>query len=301
MQEDFSPWVYGYMLVYLAVTISINYWLDFEDSILDSYFGQNIGFLYYFLFHATGYMGVAIPIAFFQKNGNYLLKSEFWVKSLVFLGLIGLTSGFHYHVTHAPAFSEYAEEYFFSKIATEFKRIFICTIPLLLVWKIYDRQHKDIFGLTRQPFDYRPYLLMLLIVLPFITGASFNEGFLRTYPRYKAWQWDGAFDLESWQLGAIYEVVYGFDFIFVEWVYRGALVVGMASVMGRSAVLPMVSAYAFLHFGKPLGETLGSIFGGYILGVIALQTRNVSGGICIHMGVAYLMELTAYLQHVWRE
>jgi membrane protease YdiL (CAAX protease family) len=58
----------------------------------------------------------------------------------------------------------------------------------------------------------------------------------------------------------------------------------------------MASFYCYIHFGKPLGETLGSIFGGYVLGVIAYRTGSIYGGILVHLGVAWLMELTAFLQ-----
>ena len=51
-----------------------------------------------------------------------------------------------------------------------------------------------------------------------------------------------------------------------------------------------------LHFGKPLGECISSVFGGYILGVIALYSRNIWGGVVLHMGVAALMELAAFSQ-----
>ena len=36
----------------------------------------------------------------------------------------------------------------------------------------------------------------------------------------------------------------------------------------------MAATYAALHFGKPMGETISSIFGGYILGVIALYNHS---------------------------
>jgi len=41
----------------------------------------------------------------------------------------------------------------------------------------------------------------------------------------------------------------------------------------------MVVAYASIHFGKPLGETIPSVFGGYLLGVLALYTRSIWGGL----------------------
>lgn len=74
------------------------------------------------------------------------------------------------------------------------------------------------------------------------------------------------------------------------------MVLGMAVVMGRAAIVPMVVTYAFLHFGKPAGEAVSSIFGGYILGVIAYQSQSIFGGVLIHVGVAWLMELAAYMQ-----
>ena len=69
----------------------------------------------------------------------------------------------------------------------------------------------------------------------------------------------------------------------------------MEKYLGEYVVYPMVVAYAILHFGKPLGETIGSIAGGYILGVLAYKTRNIYGGIFIHMGIAFLMEMFALI------
>ena len=103
--------------------------------------------------------------------------------------------------------------------------------------------------------------------------------------------------LSQTQMGVIYEFFYLADFTFTELVFRGVLVIGMARLIGKDAVLPMVAVYAFLHFGKPLGETIGSVFGGYILGVIALKSKNIVGGCIIHIGVAFLMDIAAYIQH----
>jgi hypothetical protein len=55
-----------------------------------------------------------------------------------------------------------------------------------------------------------------------------------------------------------------------------------------------------LHFGKPMGEAVSSIFGGFILGVIALYSRSILGGVIIHLGVAWLMEFTAWCQHIYK-
>ena len=102
----------------------------------------------------------------------------------------------------------------------------------------------------------------------------------------------------EWVTVAIYEIAYGLDFITVELLFRGFLVIGMIQIMGSKAVLAMAVVYCYLHFGKPLGEAVGSIAGGYILGVIALETRSIWGGIIVHLVIAWLMEVIAYLQRI---
>ncbi|MEM7655668.1 MAG: CPBP family intramembrane glutamic endopeptidase, partial [Bacteroidota bacterium] len=81
-----------------------------------------------------------------------------------------------------------------------------------------------------------------------------------------------------------------------ELIFRGFFVIGMAKVLGKGAVLPMVSIYAARHFAKPMLETVGSVFGGYILGVIAFRSQNIWGGVLIHIGIAALMDVFALLQ-----
>ena len=51
----------------------------------------------------------------------------------------------------------------------------------------------------------------------------------------------------------------------------------------------------FLHFGKPAGEAISSIFGGYILGILAFRSRNIYGGLIAHLGVAWGMDWLAFL------
>jgi hypothetical protein len=60
----------------------------------------------------------------------------------------------------------------------------------------------------------------------------------------------------------------------------------------------MIATYCFLHFGKPISESISSVFGGYILGLIALNSRNIWGGVFIHVGVAWLMEFFGWWQSV---
>jgi membrane protease YdiL (CAAX protease family) len=52
-----------------------------------------------------------------------------------------------------------------------------------------------------------------------------------------------------------------------------------------------VVVYAMIHFEKPLLEAISSIVGGTVLGVISHRTRSIYGGVILHLGIAYMMEM----------
>jgi membrane protease YdiL (CAAX protease family) len=60
----------------------------------------------------------------------------------------------------------------------------------------------------------------------------------------------------------------------------------------------MVAVYTFIHFEKPLMEAVGSAFGGLALGLITQNTRSIYGGIVLHLGVAFMMEIAGAVQYV---
>jgi membrane protease YdiL (CAAX protease family) len=152
------------------------------------------------------------------------------------------------------------------------------------------------FGLSPKQFDAKPYLVMLLIMLPILIAASNGKSFVRQYPMYKT---SGAHDylgVGEWVTVAGYEIAYGLDFITVEYLFRGFFVLAFFSTLGRGAVLSMAVIYCCLHFGKPMGEAISSIFGGFLLGVVAYETRSIWGGVIVHVGIAWSMEVIAYIQ-----
>ncbi|TAE50931.1 MAG: CPBP family intramembrane metalloprotease, partial [Bacteroidetes bacterium] len=139
----------------------------------------------------------------------------------------------------------------------------------------------------------------LLLMVPLVLAASFESGFINYYPTLRPGQVARLEHIPAWAAYLLYNTVYASDFVWEELIFRGFLIIGMAGVLGRGAVLPMSVIYCFRHFAKPPGEAISSIFGGYILGVFALRSRSVMGGVMVHVGVALLMELAALLQHTW--
>ena len=122
-------------------------------------------------------------------------------------------------------------------------------------------------------------------------AVAFTPQFLDFYPKMHITWYDGALGWERWQLIGAFELCYANDFLGVEGLFRGALVIGLARWLGCRAVLPMALTYMCIHLGKPDLELLSSVGGGYLLGVLAWRTRHLWGGIIIHQGIAMFFEL----------
>ncbi|MEL7002743.1 MAG: CPBP family intramembrane glutamic endopeptidase [Bacteroidota bacterium] len=296
VREDFSLRYYAAIALFLAICLSINYYLDFEDSIIDSYYGNPIRIVYFFLFYGFAYYGATMIIVVFKKKSNLLRSQEFWVKSLFILAIIALDGGFHYHTNWVDEAYPREMLYFASKVAKNAINIFTMIIPMVAFYYLYDRELKNFYGLTRKNFDIKPYAIMIAIMIPIIFSASFIDNFNKFYPIYKANRAHLYLEVDEWVPAMIYELFYGWNFLTIELAFRGFMIIGLAKVMGRDVVIPMVATYCFYHFGKPEGEAISSIFGGYILGIIALESRNVWGGVIIHVGIAWMMEFFAWVR-----
>jgi len=152
-------------------------------------------------------------------------------------------------------------------------------------------------GLTTESFDARPYFLLLALLLPLVALASTQPDFLAVYPKVKNIDFLDGHARPMWPWRLLYELSYGLDFLGIELFFRGLLVIGLVRYAGDSVILPMAAFYCTIHFGKPLGECVSSFFGGLILGVLAARTRSIVGGLIVHLGLAWMMELGGWLGH----
>ena len=154
-------------------------------------------------------------------------------------------------------------------------------------------------GLTTRGFDARPYLLLLLLLVPMVALAATRPDFLHVYPKVKNVAFINGYASPVWPWKLGYELSYGLDFLSIELFFRGLLVIGLVRYAGEQAILPMAAFYCTIHFGKPLGECISSYFGGMVLGVLAYRTRSIFGGLMVHLGRAWMMELGGWLGHSW--
>lgn len=154
-------------------------------------------------------------------------------------------------------------------------------------------------GLTTRDFRPAPYFGLLLLLVPLVALASTQHDFLMVYPKVKNLAFLDGYVHPSWPWKLVYEISYGLDFLGIELFFRGLLVIGLLRYAGTDAILPMAAFYCTIHFGKPMAECITAFFGGLVLGVLAARTRTIYGGLIVHLGLAWLMELGGWLGHLW--
>jgi len=298
-KSDFNPKIYAFTALFLALSASLNYYYSFDDQYLEPLAGSWQGMFFYFLFYGFSYFSVAIPVLVWSGSGEILKKSSFWLRSLVFIGFIGIEGGVSIPSDFVAGLGFDDSAYWARKTIRQLESIVVWIPVYYLFLKWNDPKLKDgLYGIRLRSEDLKPYLSMLWVMIPLIALASFLPDFQNQYPVFK--RVVNHLPGDSQLLNALslitFEVSYLLSFMSTELMFRGALVIGMSGILGPKVVLPMVSTYMFLHFGKPLGESISSVFGGYILAVLAFQNRNIWGGIFIHTCVAFLMDLAAAVQ-----
>jgi hypothetical protein len=298
LYEDFHAARYSLTFLFLAASLYLNFTYDIEDSFLDTR-PELQRLLFYFLSHSIAYYVPAALYAYFSKK-KFFRSPDFLVRSFLAITLLSIDRSMPFFNDLLNRIANPHTEFWWYKVTNNLAGIFTLIMPLMIFYWHTDRQLGHRYGLNSSQFDLNPYLLMLLIMLPLVTAASFLPGFQAQYPMYDSIGAHTHFGVPEWITVGIYEAAYGLNFVSIEFFYRGFLVLGLASAMGRGSVLCMASLYCFLHFGKPMGEAISSIFGGYVLGAIAYQTRSIWGGVMVHVGIAWIMELAGYLQQAWR-
>jgi hypothetical protein len=297
VRRDFHLKAYLYTLLVAAISIAVIYGTEWGHTFELGLQPLPSTYLNHLLRYVGLYFLVAVPTLLMRHEYTLLRKPAFYLKALFFVGLLSCVDAFSW--SSVIDFDDYtgAERRYLFKVMWRM-RYLLLVLPLFVMMRLLvDRHVKGLYGLCAGNHHIKAYMSLYLIVVPLLVVASFTPDFLSYYPNYKPWIYGDVFGRPTWLNAAIFEVVYMTDFIMVEMFFRGALVIGMASVLGRSAVLPMIAVYAALHFGKPALEAMSAVFGGYFLGAMAYQTRHIWGGVAIHMGIALLIELLRFFEH----
>ncbi len=301
IQDHFNWKLYLATFLFASTILSLNFYFDFEDTTIDSYYGSYLRIFWYILFHGIPYYIVCLFIVAFTKNKSFIKNKGFWIVSLIGFVILGIHRGnfIAQQITSyiEPSINSFIFTY---RIINRWVPLITVILPLTLFYFFYLRkQYSHFYGIRRKNVYIAPYFLLLAMMLPLIIIASFQPDFLTVYPNYLKSQgplFAADNQIPERVVVVMHEISYSFAFFIVEIFFRGFLIYALVKYLGKDVVLPMAVTYCVLHFGKPLGEAISSIFGGYILGILSYRTQNIYGGIIVHIGIALLMELFAFLQ-----
>jgi membrane protease YdiL (CAAX protease family) len=136
---------------------------------------------------------------------------------------------------------------------------------------------------------WRGYLLLLSPILIFVVLVSFGDDFVNHYPFYRLAG-------RSWLDLLLWELLYMSQFVFLEFFFRGFMLNALRPAMGANAIWVMCVPYMMIHLPKLPLEATGAILFGLFLGILALQSRSIWGGVLVHAGVALSMDVAALLR-----
>jgi membrane protease YdiL (CAAX protease family) len=228
-------------------------------------------------------LGVAclcLLLVHYAKNGSSLILILPWLDSQLFN---------NEELWNAYKTSEYRSLYIYLWWGSIYL-LGLLIIPMLMIrfWlKEPLHEYGWQWGSTHK--HWQLYLLLALPIIWFAIIASYGDDFSGHYPFYKlanrSW-----FDLLAW------EAIYITQFIAIEFFFRGYLVNGLRRKFGSLSIAVMCVPYLMIHFPKLWPESFGAILFGFFLGVLALKSRSIWGGVLVHIAIALTMDIAALIQ-----
>ena len=309
LRADVKPGLYVTTALWAAALISLNYTVNLENGYVDRQPYSPWRITWYMALYGAAYYGAFWLWSRFHHRPDIWRNPRFWRHTLVALLVYSWYSAFDAYADWARTFPDYRLFAYAFKILSNLQSLLTIVLPLALYYYLIDRPQNGFYGLQPKRKGLTVYALLLALMVPIIGFASFQPDFQAAYPVYRNTGAHELLNVPEWLTALGYELAYGWDFVPTELLFRGFLVIGLAPILQSgtssgnvpslsqpSPVLPMIVWYACIHFGRPMGETVSSLVGGYILGVLALSTRSIWGGLAIHIGIAWLMEAAAFWQ-----
>lgn len=280
---------------FIALFIGLNYHYHLEERFihdealfLNSFINQ---FLIYFLAFLVPYLFIAS----YEKGRRFRNP---WLLTCIGLSPLLFTIKARMNTVIFISTNHQWDNYWNDIIYWPLRMIVL--VLLLFICKQLFHKKENFYGVSGKPVNYAPYFIMLLVMTPLIAAASTQPDFLATYPKMKTVLPLPVEASPAWFYKLLFEFSYGTDFFSIEIFFRGFLIIGFIKWVGKDAILPMACFYCSIHFGKPLGECISSYFGGLLLGIVSYNTRSIYGGLIVHLGIAWLMELGGYIGNLMR-
>lgn len=281
-------------MVLSTALIAVAYHDNFYERYIEGVLDLKLQVYRYCEMYAIAFVGAFLLQGAVERDFGFLRSGSWWLLTFLAVFLFAVRGSDVDYARYLFGKADPEAFTFYHKIAYNLGGFFTLIIPCFIYWLAADRKNQNFYGFKAKGVTLTPYFVMLAVMVPLLFWAGTQPDFLATYPRYTRIGMSATAPLYPVYV-LVYELCYGSDFLFTEFFFRGFIILAFSVKFGHRAILPMCVYYVTIHFGKPLGETISSFFGGLLLGVIAFRTRSIYGGVIVHLGIAYLMETFAFL------
>lgn len=297
--RNVDKWLLLFCACFAGIFITLNYKYGIETKWLYNLNGRLGKFLGFYAVYGIAFF-IPFLVLVCTQHKKVMGQPLFWLLLLLAPAIFALKVSFSGLIQWIAGTGSTTWSRYYAIIINLPSRLILVLIPLLLFYWL-EKSQPSFWGVTTKNFNWHPYALMLLIMVPLIMFASTQSDFLHMYPKLKQVAFIDNLAKHSWGYKLLYELSYGMDFLTIELFFRGFLVFAFVRYVGIDAVLPMAVFYCSIHFGKPLFECISSFFGGLLLGIIAYRTQSIMGGIMVHLGIAWMMEIGGYIGNLYKK
>ncbi len=288
--------MYAFLLVsfLVAILIIINYTAGIENNIMAISHWPLRGFgfflLFTFIFCATWFLQGLFSSSTIQTN------PAFYILLLTAPVIFAAKVTFNWFSLLLTKDMLYPWNQYWNLVLGWPLKSVLVLILITITW-YFGRYERPVAGMRVKGFPVKPYFIILICLVPLIAFAATRPDFLHMYPKVQRITFIDGYVQQRFPWKLLYEIAYGTDFFTIELFFRGFLILAFIKYAGKDAILPMAAFYCSIHFGKPLFECITSYFGGIALGAIVYHTRSIWGGLIVHLGIAWLMEVAGYFGH----
>ncbi len=282
------------LLIFCCISVYINYAYGLNEYI--DTLPEWECFWAYFMLYAVHYLVAFVLYILWFNDKSVLSNLKLWVLIILGFAIFALRATYYGHAQLITYLSGEDTSRINRFVFNDLFRLMYLVVPVSIIWYFADRHYQVPYGISLKNHKPKLYWILLLCMIPLIVLASTQTDFLDYYPRYHKLE---VFQPPQWKIW-VYEICYGMDFISIEYFFRGFMVMAIGRYVGIHAILPMACFYMSIHYGKPMGEAISSFFGGSILGVISFYSRSIFGGIMVHAGIAWLMEIGGFIGNYFR-
>ena len=223
----------------LCLVIYFNYFHSLERITGATKLRINWFVFYYLLFFVPFALAYFLQPLFYK--GNRFFKNKwFWIILFIAPAIFSFRVNFTFHHPLVQQIWNGDEQLFWLHCTRWLVGLLAVILPVYIIWKIKDSMEMPFYGI-RKIDNTKPYLIMILCMIPFIVLAALQADFLKMYPRAKI--------IDGWELHPkviyilIHEVLYSLDFITIEIFFRGFLVISLVNICGRQCIVPAACFY----------------------------------------------------------